>query len=219
MLRSFRIFGALLVLVLLTACPGRQYVRMDGQKLQGFQFFLFARLGEETVQANGDAYWIEGESFQFRLYDNLLNKYILTFSSRSNGQQYLVLPLEKSLLSREDTELSYILVNMLFDIINGELINSQNNDTIKDIIWNQGLVQTVVFGYGGQDMRIEILRWLDDGRPGRFKLMSGEEYLIFDIVRYQQLGFSLGSLEGYSRYLVPGDKPFLKWIGEVYGGH
>ncbi len=213
-----KIFCSVVLGLLLASCSGRDYIRLESPNAIGFQFFLFADLQGEKIQGNGDAVLVRDEYFHFRLYDNLLNKYVLAYLCRSDGQQFLTLPLEKSVMQKYDPELSKILVKNFYSLIKGELIYSQKDDTIKDIVFEDNLLKKVIFHYSDWELSLEVLKRQQDGTPIRFRLMSGEDNLIFDIIRYQPLSFRQDKQTAYRHYQVQSEKPFLKWIGEVYGG-
>ncbi len=217
MTRICKLSLLMLIPLALFSCRRSDYIREDQSGFIGFRFFLFAQFGEEKVQANGDAALLKDDYFAFRLFDNLLNQYVMFYSSQSEGRQTLVLPLNKVEYTKFDLELSQILIKSLYPLLKGELINSEKDDTIKQLLLENNEIKAIIFTYGEWDLRLEVLKRMENGLPARIRIINGDNSLIFDIIEYHPYSFSITQGQSYKHYTVRGDQPFLDWIGEVYG--
>ena len=201
----------------LSACDLRRYIRVNQSDFIGFRFFLFARVNGKKFQAGGDAMIKKDKLFAFRLYDNLLGKYILFFQSDFSGLQQIALPTEKTLYIKEDKALSLILNKYFYKIIAGELINLGKDDTMIRVEKDQKGRTSYIFNYAKGSYRISILKRFSEGRPSRIKLTQNKNDLIFDIIGFNNHGFE-SKTEGYSVYRVNNNQAFLEWLGDLYEG-
>jgi len=211
------LFFILIAGLLFNACDSRRYIRINQPDFIGFKFFLFARVNGKKFQAGGDAMIKKDKIFAFRLYDNLLGKYILFFQSDFSGVQKIALPTEKIVYIKEDKFLSLILTKYFYKIIAGELINFEKDDTMIRVEKDPKGHLSYIFNYAEGYYRVSILKQFPDGRPSRIQLTQNKDDLIFDITEFNSRGF-YGNMEGYSVYQVKNNQAFLEWLGDIYEG-
>ncbi len=211
-----KLFLPILIILSLGACDSRGYIRMEKPGFIGFKFFLFANVHGKKFQAGGDGK-IDENTFAFRLYDNLLGKYILSFRSDFSGMQQMIIPTEKIIYIKEDKVLSLILTKYFYKIMAGELIIIRKDDTmIREEKDAKGRA-VFIFTYANIAYKLTVLKIFPNGRPSRIMLSNGRDNVIFDITEYQSFGFNI-SEKGYSVYHVNNKKTFLEWLGEIYEG-
>jgi hypothetical protein len=200
-----------------SACSRRDFVKAEKDDFIGFKFFLFMEFNGEKFQANGDGALMKDNFFKFRVYDNILNKHVLSFFSHSEGVNRVFFPMDGVAYQSTDKLLSRIFVECLYGLfypVNGNQF--KNNLEINDFLVDNNWLDYIIIGYYGMDFKLEVMRRFDDGKPRRIRVINEGDYMIFDIVRFQDLDFELGDV-GMPVYMPLIDRPFFHWLGEIYG--
>lgn len=202
--------------LLLSACSKRDWVKSDVNELVGFKFFLFINMNGNSRTASGDAVIMPNESFKIRVYDNLLNQHVFDFVSFSSGVNELIVPSQNEVYQKKDPELSFILTSAVYLLFSGNQGEELKKIKYIDAALENNKIKYIILSYIGKQIKIEVLKRLDNGNPQRFKIEEGLSSILFDIVEFNRQDFLIDK-KGYQLINnIPGDG-FLDWIGELDG--
>lgn len=209
----------LLPLLLLTAaCSGRGYVKADSRGLISFRFFLFADIGTERFRGSGDAVLEAGNSFRFRVYDNLLNARLFDFGAAADGRIEIADYNAKLLLRRTDSSLAKALVYALplfyRDTTADEVkaVSGASDATVRS-----NRLEAAEFGSGKNAALISVASRATNDAPRTIKIRNGSNTLTLEIVEYGTGDF-FSETDGFGLREDPAQTPFLEWLGETYAG-
>lgn len=220
LLRYVCILTAVCVLSVTVGCGStRTFTHVDGDtntiRFVGFKCFLFLEIGGERFQANGDVFIMKDKVFKFRIYDNLLNKYVFSLVSFVGGTNLAIMPMDKVALRKQDPMLSYILTESLYYLFAPTNETMKKDPRIKEISVANKYIKAIIYSYNGRDFRIEAAKTMEDGMPARIKISDGGDWVIFDVVEYQPMDFPI-EMEDCKLYEDNSYGNFIEWIGVIY---
>ncbi len=181
----------------------------------GFRFFLFAEVNGEVYHGSGDLSVVKNRIFKFRVYENLLNRQIFDFTAFGNGRIEVVVHSRKTVYSGEDIYLSKIFSDYFYDFfgeIQGDILEGE---LIKSVLIEKNRLQTISLNYKESEIRIEVLKRFEDGKPARIKIESEGNSLLFDIISFSNMDFTIDN-EGFEFRDLRGGTLF-DWLGEYDG--
>lgn len=205
------------ILLVGNGCSSREWIKKTDTDQIAFTFFIFAKINGKKYNGNGDAVLERNRLFQFRMYDNILAKYVLSFVSSIDGTNEIVLPLDRMLIKKVDPILSKILAGYLYYFFVSVKQAMLLDANLSKIELDNDRIRSLSVSYGSQNFKIEILMRYMNGQPKRIRIDNGENWMVFDVVEYCDADFEVIT-EGYQVYWNHSSKTFLEWIGEVYGG-
>ncbi|NPV03014.1 MAG: hypothetical protein HPY53_16695 [Brevinematales bacterium] len=198
-------------------CSSREWVKPDNNGMVSFSFYIFMQIDGEKHSANGDAVLIRNSLFKFRIYDNIAGQYLMGFVSHTNGLNEMILPLDKTVVKKNDPELSRVLTGFLYLFFTSSDGSEFINEKIVDFSIESNKIKSVSIPYGNSNLKLEVLKVTPEGYPTRLRIVGGKNWMVFDILEYRMADFVLET-EDYREYWAESPKPFIEWIGDVYGG-
>lgn len=217
--KIFRVSLFLIVFLFgLFACSRREVIPVDDDHFVGFKFFLFADFNGEKYQGNGDAVIVQDGLFKFRVYDNLLGKHVMSFEIDGEGTVEVTLLLDDMIYEYRDEELALIMTHYLYALFGDQSAIGESNDEITTVTKNQSnRVEQVDFDYGGELFRLNIMKYFNDGDPRRISIENETDSVIFDITEFQDYDYPSAETDGFTHYIIVGQKTFFEWLGDAYG--
>lgn len=206
-----------LLFLFLTSCD-RELIPTTEENFVGFQFFLFMKFDGEKFQGNGDAVLLKGSLFKFRVYDNLIEKHLMTYECSFDGFSKMYLPISSEAVEMKDEILSAIFTDFLWQLFEGGEIDFET----KTLTWDEnGRLESASFDYYDEVFTLEVENRFDDGRLRTIKLghdSNEDDYIYFDIIEYQEMDFPGVEESEYTLYSYDYNTSFFGWIEAAYGG-
>jgi hypothetical protein len=198
-------------------CSSREWVKPDEKGTVSFSFYIFMQIDGQKHSANGDAVLVRNSSFKFRIYDNIAGQYLMGFVSHADGLNEMVLPMDKMIVKKTDPSLSRVLTGLLYLFFNASDGSEFKNEKIVDFSIESNKIKSMSIPYGDSSLKVEVLKATPDGYPARLRIVGGKNWIVFDILEYRMADFVLETA-GFGEYWPVSPKPFIEWIGDVYGG-
>jgi hypothetical protein len=193
------------------SCSKREMIKSEESDFIGFNFFLFAAVNGEDYHGSGDAAVVKSKIFKFRVYENLLNRHIFDFTAVGNGRIEMAVPSKKAVYSGEDSYLSKILTEYFYDFFKEIQGGIFEGDLIKSVFLEKNRLQSIILNYKESEVRIEVLKRFENGRPKRITIESGGNSLLFDIISFSNMDFTI-DIEGFEIRKLSGGTLF-DWLG------
>lgn len=203
--------------VMAAGCSSREWVKPEDNGTVSFSFYIFMQIDGQKHSANGDAVLVRDSSFKFRIYDNIAGQYLMGFVSHANGLNEMILPIDKTVVKKTDPELSRVLTGFLYLFFTPSGGSEFKNEKIVDFSIESNKIKSMSIPYGNSSLKVEVLKVTPEGYPTRLRIVGGKNWMVFDILEYRMADFVLET-EDFGEYWPESPKPFIEWIGEIYGG-
>ncbi len=209
----------ILLIVLLSnfnSCATRgDLIRNNSADLVYFNFFLFLKNSSHDLNGSGDAVLKRDRILKLRIFDNVLNRHIFDFLSDSSGRNSVIVPDEKLVYEKNDNVFSILMTHYLYTVIVLNKYDINKDPGVREILMDGPYIKQIIFTYFNRNIKIEIEKRFEDGKPERIKCLMDGDTLIFDVTAYDNYDFNIDTA-GYKEIYDNSGKSLFEWFGDFY---
>lgn len=204
------------LLIFLSGCAADTGLIKTGSKdLVYFNFFIFLKTGDQNMNGSGDAVIVRDKIMKLRVNDNVLDRLLFKFITRSDGINSVILPDRQMVYIKEDGVFSIMMTHYLYMILTAYDFDIKTDPHIKDVEKGENGIKQIIFTYFKQIIKIEIEKRYGDGRPKRIECIINGDSLLFDITSYGSYDFNVDTA-GYRELVDNSGKSLFEWLGDFY---
>jgi hypothetical protein len=208
---------SVLLLICIDSCAVRpDLIRDNSKDLAYFRYFLFLKNSTHDFNGSGDAVIRRDKLLKLRVYDNFLNRHIFDFISDSNGFNSVIVPDDRVVYKKFDNAFHVLMTHYIYELMALEKIDKISDPGIKEIIMDGPYIKQIIFTYFMRNIKIEIEKRYDEGKPERIKCEMDGDTLIFDITGYDNYDFIIDK-SGFKEIRDNSVRSLFEWLGDFYG--
>ncbi|MGA2142478.1 MAG: hypothetical protein ABSG94_08640 [Brevinematales bacterium] len=216
MKKAFRV-SLFILLIILESCAVRTDLIPDNSKdLVYFKFFLFLKNSSHDLNGSGDAVIRRDKIIKLKVYDNFLNRHIFDFISDASGRNSVIVPDDRVVYEKYDNAFPVLMTHYIYAFMALDKIDRAADPGIKEMIMEGPYIKQIIFTYFMRNIKIEIEKRFEDGRPERIKCEMDGDTLIFDITEYGNYDFMIDKA-GFREIRDGSARSLFEWLGDFYG--